>query len=373
MSGIYIHIPFCKQACHYCNFHFSTSLKYKEEMVRAIIKEIELSYGYLKDESLTSIYFGGGTPSLLEEKELESIISQLKKYYKWDDKLEFTLEANPDDLNRQKVEKFTALGVNRWSLGIQSFVQNDLNYMNRAHNSNEALTALENIKNYGSDNITIDLIYGTPTLDDASWIDNINKAINMGIKHLSCYALTVEEGTALSHFIKTGKRAAIDPEKSRRHLDLLIDRTEDAGFVHYEISNFALPGHMALHNSNYWQGVSYLGIGPAAHSYNGVSRRWNIAHNPKYIKSIRDRKIPSEEELLTEEDRYNEYILTGLRTIWGVDVNKIPLNFKDHFKKSILDFEQQGFVLYNEFSETFTLTREGKHIADFIAMELFVA
>lgn len=371
MSGIYIHIPFCKQACHYCNFHFSTSLKYKDDMVNTIIKEIEMTEDYLEKRQLDSIYFGGGTPSLLSPYELDSIVQKLSKYYHWSKQVEFTLEANPDDLDRNKIEEFTEVGVNRWSLGIQSFVEKDLRYMNRAHNSKEALTALGNLQEWGSENITVDLIYGTPTLSDSDWISNIKKAIDMGIKHLSCYALTIEEGTALAHFIKKGKSPPTDPEKARRHFNILMSIAENAGFIHYEISNFAYSGHLAIHNSNYWKGVPYLGIGPAAHSFNGVSRRWNIANNVKYMKSINSGELPFQIEILSPEDKYHEYVMTGLRTIWGVDVRRLEEPYKDYFMHGMRKFQEQGFVSYNESSHTYILTREGKHLADFIAMELF--
>jgi oxygen-independent coproporphyrinogen-3 oxidase len=370
MSGIYIHIPFCKQACHYCNFHFSTSLKFKEDMIDSIIKEIELSKNYLKSSFLDSIYFGGGTPSLLSVKELERILIKLQIYYSWDTSVEFTLEANPDDLNKEKISGFTELGVNRWSLGIQSFLPEDLHFMNRSHDRSQAIKALTDLQNYGTKNITIDLIYGTPTLSDDQWIQNIEMAIEAGIPHLSCYALTVEEGTALAHFIKKGKTLPLDPEKARRHFDILMEKAREAGYIHYEISNFAFPDHEAVHNSNYWKGEPYVGIGPSAHSYNGTSRQWNIANNAYYRKAIQKGIIPFEIEHLSLIDKYNEYVMTGFRTIWGVDIGKLDNTQKSYFLSHISSFLEQGLVV--EDSGVYILTQNGKHLADFIAMELFM-
>ena len=286
MAGIYFHIPFCKQACHYCNFHFSTSLRYKEEMVQAMLRELEARRLYLPDEPLDSIYFGGGTPSLLSEGELMAFFEAVNRYFRLSPKAEITLEANPDDL---KPETLAALGrspVNRLSIGIQSFAEEDLRFFNRAHDAHEARRCLDNARAAGFGDLTIDLIYGAPTTSHAQWAENLEIAFSYQIPHLSCYALTVEPRTALDHFIKKGKAPAVDEEQAARQFGYLVEATQAAGYEQYEISNFALPGRYAVHNSNYWTGAPYLGIGPSAHSFDGESRQWNVANNAKYLKAV---------------------------------------------------------------------------------------
>jgi oxygen-independent coproporphyrinogen III oxidase len=372
MSGIYIHIPFCKQACHYCNFHFSTTLKLKGDIVSAICKEIMIQKNYLKEKSLTSIYFGGGTPSLLTDDELGQIFNALHEVYTWTDQTEITLEANPDDIHLEKLMSFKKWGINRLSIGIQSFFNEDLQWMNRAHNAQEAQTCIKMAQDVGFDNITIDLIYGSPTTTFDMWQENIKTALSLDIPHISSYCLTVEEGTALHHHVKKGKKSSPDTDMASRQFTTLIEKLTAAGYQHYEISNFAKPGKYAIHNTNYWKGAQYLGIGPSAHSFDGGSRSWNIAHNQKYIQSLNEGIIPSETEVLSTATRYNEYIMTGLRTMWGVnleEINRFGAAFGSYFLDGIQSEIQAGFVTQE--GNKYTLTQVGKHFADGIASNLF--
>ena len=369
MSALYLHIPFCKQACHYCNFHFSTSLQYKSEMVAALMREIEMRKDYLPGKKLNSVYFGGGTPSLLSERDLSLIFDETDKHFVFNDEAEITLEANPDDLTFEKLRILRDSPTNRLSIGIQSFSDEDLCYMNRAHNAKEAAGCIERAQKYGFENLTVDLIYGTPTMSDAQWQENVERIIDLGIPHVSCYALTVEPQTALQHFIEKGKSQPVDEEQTARQFEYLTARLKAAGFVHYEISNFAKPGSFAKHNSNYWTGSPYLGIGPSAHSFDGKSRQWNAANNAAYMKGIEAGKVPFEREFLTAAQRYNEYILTALRTVWGVDLQKIEPNFAAYFLKNVQPFLKNETVF--EKQGVFCLTEKGKLLADNISMELF--
>jgi len=372
MAGIYIHIPFCKQACHYCNFHFSTSLKYKGDLLQALMQELELQRQYLPTTTLETVYLGGGTPSLLTGDELQRLFDTIGQWYDIAADAEITLEANPDDLTDAKIREFRTTPINRFSIGIQSFAEADLQFMNRAHNAQEALLCIQKVQDAGFENLTVDLIYGTPTLSDEQWQANMQQVIDFQIPHISCYALTVEEKTALAHFVKTGKVHPVDEEQAARQFEQLMQKMQANGYEHYEISNFAKPGRYARHNSNYWKGVPYLGIGPSAHSYNGQSRQWNVANNALYIKSLQKGKVPFEREELTPEQQYDEYVMTGLRTIWGVDLEKVRSfgsRFERHFLKNI-----QHFILAGQAEgrgDTFYLTEKGKLLADGIAMELF--
>ncbi len=372
MSGIYLHIPFCKKACHYCNFHFSTSLKLKDEMISAMTTEIDLRHEELIDKTLHSIYFGGGTPSLLAATELNPLFNTLSKHYLWDKTTEITLEANPDDITLEKLKIWKSSGINRLSIGIQSFLEEELKWMNRAHTAIEAESCVKMAQDIGFDNITIDLIYGSPFCNDTVWNNNIHKALELKVPHISAYNLTVEENTALSHFVKTGTSQDVDTEKSEKQFLTLIKNLESSGFIHYEISNFGHPGFFAVHNSNYWKGEPYLGIGPSAHSYDGTVRKNNIAHNPKYIAALSENKTVYTVENLDIYTRYNETIMIGLRTIWGVNlatIEHISSDLVPYFLKHIQPFILNGWV-HTE-NKVFTLTRDGKLWADKIAVELF--
>jgi oxygen-independent coproporphyrinogen-3 oxidase len=375
MSGIYVHIPFCKQACHYCDFHFSTSLKNKDALVKSILTEIDIRMNYLPDKSIETIYFGGGTPSLLSEKDLFLILEKIYKQYKVSKDAEITLECNPDDLNNEKLKELKRLEINRLSIGLQSFNDEELIWMNRAHTAMESESSVKRAQDRGFENITIDLIYGSKFSTLNNWKKTLDKAIALDIKHISSYNLTIEDKTKLGHDFKTKKETAIDDEKSSEMFLEMIDRLEKSQFIHYEISNFGKEGFFSTHNSNYWKGAYYIGYGPSAHSFDGVSRQWNISNNPTYIKYIDEKNDAYfEKEILTEKERFNEYILTALRTIWGVNLNYLKKHFNDDFIKLFLNqiiyyIDQEQVIVHNE---TYTLTEKGKLLADKIASELFV-
>jgi putative oxygen-independent coproporphyrinogen III oxidase len=373
MSGIYIHIPFCKQACHYCDFHFSTSLKKKDEMVLALAKEISLRKSESQNEEVETIYFGGGTPSILEIEDLRFLIDEVYKNYNVVENPEITVEANPDDLTEERIIELSKNKVNRLSIGIQSFFEDDLQLMNRAHNSEEASKCLEIATQY-FDNISLDLIYGIPGSSNEKWQQNIDKALSFGINHISSYALTVEPKTALDKFIKKGIIKQPDDEVAQEQFHILVETLQENGFIHYELSNFGKPDYFSKNNSAYWLGKKYIGIGPSAHSYDGVNRGWNISNNSLYIKSIQENKVPIETEILTITDRYNEYIMTGLRTIWGVSLDRIEKDFGkfylDYLNKEAKRFlEDDLLIIENNVLRT---TKKGKFLCDGIASDLFL-
>ncbi len=383
MSGIYIHIPFCKQACHYCDFHFSTSLKKKEEMVLALAKEIGLRKNEFKDEVIETIYFGGGTPSILTIDDLRFLIDEVFRNYNVIENPEITVEANPDDLisnvlsfraqSRDFYEEYRSLGINRLSIGIQSFFEDDLKLMNRAHNSDEAKKCLEMASKY-FDNISIDLIYGVPNMSKEKWLQNIDTALSFNVPHISSYALTVEPKTALHTFIQKGIIPQPDDEVAQDHFHLLVDKLEENGFIHYELSNFGKEHYFSKNNSSYWLGKKYIGIGPSAHSYDGISRSWNVSNNSLYLKSIAENQLPSETETLTKTDHYNEYVMTGLRTIWGISLDRI----EKEFGKTYFDYLNQQAAKYIEDHLLFVddnilrTTKSGKFLSDGIASDLFL-
>ena len=373
MAGIYIHIPFCKQACHYCNFHFSTSLRHRDEMVTAICKEIDLQKDFLTNKNLTTIYFGGGTPSLLETSEINQILERLSKNYSWENNIEITLEANPDDITTEKISKLRAGGVNRLSIGIQSFIDSELLASNRAHNSDESLKAVQICQDAGIDNLSIDIIYGMPGSTQDSWQYNIDKALELDVDHISSYALTVEPKTFLDRMVKKGGiLLPKEIEVNKQYLQLIHSLTT-AGYDHYEISNFAKPSKYAVHNTNYWMSVPYLGLGPSAHSYQPTFRQWNINNNAKYIKSISKGVIPSEREQTKYADQFNEYIMTRLRTMWGVDLNELNNRFSselNNVQKNIAKYIKSQHVLLED--NHYRLTPKGKLLADGIASDLFL-
>ncbi len=375
MPGVYIHIPYCRKACHYCNFHFSTTLRSKPEMVAGILTELELQQDFLKGVPLSSVYLGGGTPSLLDISELVQIFDRISGLHQLETNAEITLEANPDDLTPEKLrELHDYTPVNRLSIGVQSFSDADLQWMNRAHNARHARACLEDALKTGFSDLTIDLIYGAPATSDGQWAENLQTAFEYGIPHLSCYCLTIEEGTALHHFVGEGKQPPVDEEKAARQFEYLQRVTEQAGYEHYEISNFALPGRYARHNSSYWLGEPYLGIGPAAHSFDGENRQWNIANNTLYIKSLKDKVIPFEREMLSVAQRYNEYVMTSMRTTWGTDERKIEADygeFATRFKQGVQRYVLSGHV--EEDRRIYRLSRTGKLLADRIASDLFVS
>ncbi|MGZ5254682.1 MAG: radical SAM family heme chaperone HemW [Flavitalea sp.] len=374
MAGIYIHIPYCKKACHYCNFHFSTSLQTKNEFVPALLKEISLRKDFLQQEKIETIYFGGGTPSLLDAVELKAVMEKIREDFAVSEDAELTLEANPDDITREKLRDWVSLGINRLSIGVQSFFEEDLLWMNRAHNADQAQNCIRIAQQEGIANLTIDLIYGTPGLTDEKWLMNLEKVKELGVQHVSCYALTVEPKTALDLMIQKGKKENITPEKQASHFLLLMDWAARNGFEHYEISNFARPGFRSRHNSAYWSGATYLGLGPSAHSFDGKSRQWNVSNNSLYIKSIEGGVLPLEEEQLTEIQQLNEYIMTSLRTMEGTNLNRIAEKFGAQWEQLVR--KESGRYLSTGklelINNRLVLTREGKLFADGIAADLFV-
>lgn len=373
MAGIYIHIPYCKQACHYCDFHFSTVLKHKNELIAALLQEIALQKSYLKGEKIESIYFGGGTPSLLTKEELASILESLDQHYDCTAVKETTIEVNPDDMSKAYLADLKSLGINRLSVGIQSFREEDLTWMNRSHNSKEALDCLENVKAVGFDSMSLDLIYGFPDLTVEAWKANIAKALSFDPEHISCYSLTVEEKTALAKFIAKGTYAALDDQQAIFHFNILMEEMRLKGYEHYEISNFAKPGKYALHNTGYWQRKKYLGLGPAAHSFNGEYRQWNINNNAKYIAALAKGELPYSQEKLEQPDQFNEYLMTSLRTMWGCDLEWIHAAFGEAVVQRLIKESKllitAGF-LYRD-GKSLKLTKEGKFMADSISSQLF--
>ncbi|MFH4966907.1 radical SAM family heme chaperone HemW [Gaetbulibacter sp. M240] len=372
MAGIYIHIPFCKQACFYCDFHFSTSLKKKEALLGALVKELELRRDIFENVPIETIYFGGGTPSLLSQREIEHLINTVYQNYQVSINPEITLEANPDDLTTSKLKDLSKSPVNRLSIGVQSFFEHDLKLMNRAHNTTEAKQCLEEATKY-FENISLDLIYGIPDASNAQWEQNIETALAFNIPHISSYALTVEPNTALASFIKKGLIKNVDDAQSQEQFHILIALLESAGFVHYETSNFGKPNFFSRNNTAYWQGKSFLGIGPSAHSFYDNQRTWNVRNNSKYINSLEEGVLPMEVETLTKTDTYNEYIMTGLRTIWGVSLEKVLTDFGPMYKTYLLNqaekYIDQGLIYVKE--DTLLATNEGKFLTDGIAADLF--
>ena len=373
MAGIYLHIPFCKQACHYCNFHFSTSLQRKNDFVMALLKEIELRKKYIGTERVETVYFGGGTPSLLTGEELDRIVCELRRTFSIDGQAEITLEANPDDIRADKLKDWKVSGINRLSIGVQSFFEEDLEWMNRAHNAGQALNSIRLAQEEGFSDISIDLIYGTPGLTDSHWEKNVRQAVSMNIPHLSCYALTVEPRTALDKMIRKRKVSPTDPDDQARQFLLLMGWLEEAGYEHYEISNFALPGKRSRHNSAYWQGKKYLGLGPSAHSYNSESREWNPSHNGQYIEAVMKGLLMPEKEVLTSLQKLNEYIMISLRTAEGLDLDHVSRRFGPEVSASLgkkaIAYLDTGKL--ERLGLRFTLSREGRLLADGIAADLF--
>ncbi|MFL1011034.1 radical SAM family heme chaperone HemW [Flavisericum labens] len=372
MAGIYIHIPFCKQACYYCDFHFSTSLKKKDELLQCLVKELELRKEEFENQTVETIYFGGGTPSLLSINELRLLIETVYKNFKVCNNPEITLEANPDDLSKNLIVQLSESPVNRLSIGVQSFFQRDLKLMNRAHNAEEAKACLRGATSY-FENISIDLIYGIPGLSHEEWVGNIETALAFNVPHISCYALTVEPKTALDSLIKKGIIENVDDDLAQLQFEILVEKLEESGFIHYELSNFGKPNYFSKNNSAYWQGKPYLGIGPSAHSFDGNHRSWNVRNNSKYIKGIEQNILPMERETLSVTDKYNEYVMTGLRTIWGVSIKKIEEEFGENYKKYLIKQSRiyiNQDLLYIEDNKLLT-TKKGKFLSDGIASSLF--
>ena len=372
MAGIYIHIPFCRKACNYCNFHFSTNHQLMDQMIEAMVHEIALQKTYLS-EPIETLYFGGGTPSLLNQAHLAMLMEAVKLHFNLMPNAEITLEANPDDIDTAHLKDWVRLGINRLSIGIQSFRNEDLQWMGRAHNADQALACIGLAQAAGIENISIDLIYGGPSLSNEDWINNLKVAINTGVPHLSCYALTVEPKTALAHKINKQELPNVDAAHQAAHFTILQEMSAAAGFEQYEISNFALPGKRSIHNANYWSGQFYVGIGPAAHSFNGLSRQWNISNNALYIQSLTQGIVPFEIEELTIVQQTNEYIMTALRTVEGIDANRLnAIAGQDIFPAIVKDaahYIRNGLLV--QLNQQLFLSPAGKFMADGIAAHLF--
>ncbi|MBX2955683.1 MAG: radical SAM family heme chaperone HemW [Cyclobacteriaceae bacterium] len=374
MAGLYFHIPFCKQACYYCDFHFSTNQEVRAEMVKALVKELHLQKDFLNGEVINTVYIGGGTPSLLKCEELHSLLDAVRNLHQLNSTAEITLEANPDDLTDDTLTKVKQVGINRLSIGVQTFHNDLLKFMNRAHDSATALQAIQSARKAGFDNISIDLIYAITGQDDVRWKEDIQQALEVNPEHLSCYSLTIEEKTVFGKWSAIGKLKTVEDDVAAYQLEVLMGTLSAAGYEHYEISNFAKPGFYSRHNSSYWKQQKYLGIGPSAHSYNGSIRQFNIANNHLYLKSIQKNEIPAEKEVLTIENKINEYILTTLRTQWGTDLTKLKQEFN-------VDLLQQNSAYIQQLIErdqailangVLILTRKGKLLADKLASDLFV-
>jgi oxygen-independent coproporphyrinogen-3 oxidase len=373
VSGIYIHIPFCKKACHYCNFHFSTNQNSKSAFIEAVCRELILRKSEYASDEIQSIYFGGGTPTVLDVTELNTILKTVYKNYKVSETAEITLEANPDDLDLEKIKQLSNTKINRLSIGIQSFHESELSAMNRAHDAEDAKKCLELATAY-FDNITIDLMFGMPTMSIELWRQNLRIAFEFGIKHLSCYSLTVEPKTALEHFIKKGSHPPMDDELAAQHFEVLLEETSAQGLTHYETCSFGHPDYFSKHNTSYWLGKTYMGVGPSAHSFDGSKRSWNVSNNSKYIKALEVDKLPFESEVLSVENRFNEYVMTGLRTIWGISLEKIEADYgvkiKDHLLQNSKKFISSNTLVIED--NHLKITTSGKFLSDGIASDLFL-
>jgi len=374
MSSLYVHIPFCRQACYYCDFHFSTNTQLKQDLIKAICQEIALQKDYLNQKHLKSIYFGGGTPSILEKNELEKIFATIAQFFSWDKDTEITLEANPDDLNCEKLKDLLSVGINRLSIGTQSFDENHLRFLNRIHSAQEAEASIRTAQEIGFENISIDLIYAIPASNHIIWEKDLEKTLALQVPHISAYCLTIEPKTVFGHRLAHKQMPPIDDHFASEQLQILLKTLQKAGYEHYEISNFAKNQKYSIHNTNYWQDGEYLGVGPSAHSYNRRSRQYNLANNAKYIVAINQAKIPAQIEMLSWKDKLNEYLLTGLRTKWGCKWKKInnlsKINFSEYQSKILEKYKNQKMLMFDD--EKIYLTEKGKFFADQIASDLFM-
>lgn len=379
MAGLYLHIPFCKQACFYCGFHFSTLLSSRQGVLDAMMRELDLQRGFFdvlppNGQVVDTIYFGGGTPSLLEEIELKEFMAKIGLLFRVGADCEITLEANPDDVTPRKLLSWRRAGVNRLSIGIQSFFAEDLSWMHRAHDAGQALACLRDIRDAGYDNFSADLIYGYPLLTDRKWTENIRRMLDFQVPHLSCYAMTVEDRTPLDSYIRNKRCAPMDEDQAATQFEMLMDTLATAGYEHYEISNFAKPGWRSRHNSHYWSHIPYLGIGPSAHSFRKGARRWNISNNAQYVKSIREEVVPFQQEELTPAMELNEYLMTSLRTMEGCDLVRVAGVWgpeeSNRIKKESVPFLRDGRMILLE--DRLVLSGKGKLFADGIASALFL-
>jgi oxygen-independent coproporphyrinogen-3 oxidase len=374
MAGIYIHIPFCKKLCHYCDFYHVIAQDDNSAYIDALKKEAEMRQNYLAGEPVKTIYIGGGTPSVLTAGELENIIGFLGKLFVIEPENEITVELNPDDITGNYLKELRQININRISLGVQSWRDEDLKMMNRRHTALEAQDAIEKSINAGFDNISVDLIYGIPGMGIDNWASNLDKTLSFDIRHLSAYHLTIEPGTVFGKMKEKGVLEEVDEEESTAEFNLLIDKTTSAGFIHYEISNFGKPDYFSVHNTNYWKQVSYLGLGPSAHSFNGYSRQWNIRDLKKYIKALKGGKLLFEREELDIKTRFNEYIMTSLRTMWGIDLEYVEKIFEKEGYDYVVNLSGKfiNYGLMKQENNNLVLTNQGKMISDNIISEMMM-
>lgn len=374
MAGIYLHIPFCKKLCFYCDFYHVVSPGDNSSFIDALLKEALLRKDYLGDDSVSTIYFGGGTPSVFSVKDLGIILNHLKELFTITEYCEITAELNPDDIDETYLEGLRNLNINRISLGIQSWRDADLKLLNRRHDSAKAIAALKETLNAGFKNVTIDLIYGIPGMSLKDWESNLEFTFSFDIKHLSAYHLTFEPGTVFGKKLEKGDISEIEEEDSAAQFNLLIEKAESEGFIHYEISNFGKPGYFSIHNSNYWKQVSYLGLGPSAHSFNGYTRQWNVRDLKGYIKSVNAGKSFFESEELDIKKRFNEYVMTSLRTMWGIDLDYVEGMFEKEGYDYVLNlsgkFRNYGLMKLEK--NSLVLTNQGKLISDNIIAEFMM-
>jgi oxygen-independent coproporphyrinogen III oxidase len=371
MSGVYFHIPFCKQACTYCDFHFSVNVSRKQALLKAMLRELELRGNYLSSEDIHTVYFGGGTPSILEPEEIGNLLSAVKNQFNLHDQAEITLECNPDDLNAEKLSALKKLGINRLSIGLQSFNDEELAWMNRAHRAADSIRSVKLAQAQGFENITIDLIYGSRFQNMQKWEQTLETVLNLNIQHVSAYNLTIETKTPLGHRYRKGEEPNINEELSAEQFSFMQNKLQQGGFVHYEISNFGLPGFFSKHNTNYWKGVSYLGIGPSAHSHHAAQRQWNVSSNATYIQAIEKGEAYFETENLNLNDQYNEHVLTRLRTMWGCNLIEMEELFGKSYAEMFARKAQRHMKYFNKDNNIYTLNQEGKLMADYLSSELF--
>lgn len=374
MAGIYIHVPFCRKACYYCDFHFSTSLSSIQSYTNAVCDELKLRQPYLHNKTIETIYLGGGTPSVLDVDQLSLIFDTIRTHFAVENSPEITIEVNPEDVNEQRLEQYLLMGINRLSMGIQTFNDVILKKLNRHHTVQQALNAVQVAHKTGFKNITIDLMYGLPEQTMEVWKQDVAKALDLPVVHISAYSLTIEPNTVFGRWVKKGRMRITDELLTANQLEYFYKMAESHGYIWYEISNFGKPGYFSRHNTHYWKNISYLGVGPSAHSYNGTSRQWNVANNAQYIKALQQHTVPCTVETLTDTMRVNEALLTGLRTMWGIDWSHISQNYghvvPPNFYQKIKKFEQQKLLTYQ--NQQIILTHSGRFMADYITSELFI-
>lgn len=371
MPGIYLHIPFCKQACSYCDFHFSVNRTKQTELVQAMLRELQMRSHFMNAAEVETIYFGGGTPSILSLHELNELLRTIKEHYRVSPVAEITLECNPDDLSEEKLQGYAVAGINRLSIGLQSFNDEELKWMNRAHTARESLNSVKLAQKAGFTNITVDLIYGSRFQSLTQWEETLKTVTGLSVQHVSAYNLTIEQKTALGNLYRKGQEPQVDEELSSMQFEMMQKALAASGYIHYEISNFGKEGYFSKHNTGYWNGSTYIGVGPSAHSFDGIKRWWNVPSNSAYIQAIQTGKTFYQEEQLSVQNRYNEYIMTRLRTMWGCNSEDILKQFGEFYANKFKSEIRQFSEYLNQTGNTYILNASGKLMADRIASELF--